>query len=176
MHTDNPLPTLAFALEDAHQRCAALDLGGTHQQVVMFPQCWTADQLGPADAHASCTELHTVIVMDASGGASVYFGKRLAYHVTAPNRRFFLDVAAQCMAPRQECGRYEGLDDDEVQSLDYGLEMNLCRWHAQVKCASPSQCQLVARLLHAYADRFARCTPSTEDDSATAAARLSHVP
>lgn len=176
MHTDDPLQTLAFALEDARQRRAALPLGVAHQHVVMFPQCWTADQIKPDDAQTSCTELHTVIVMDASGGASVYVGTRLAYHVATPNRRFFLDVAAQCMAPSHECGRYEGLDDDEVQSLDYGLEMNLCRWHAQIKCASPSQCQLVARLLHAYADRFARCTPAPEAGSTNTPARLSPVP
>jgi hypothetical protein len=176
MHTDDPLRTLTYALEDARQRRNALALGGAHQHVVMFPQCWTADQIGADDAHASCTELHSVIVMDADSGASVYFGTRLAYHVTTPNRRFFLDVAAQCMAPRHECGRYEGLDDDEVQSLDYGLEMNLCRWHAQIKCASPSQCQLVARLLHAYADRFARCTPAPDVGPTSTPARLSHVP
>lgn len=176
MHTDDPLPTLAFALEDARQRRDALARGPAPRHIVMFPQCWTADAMVPDEKPTSCAELHTVIVMDADGGASVYFGTRLAYRVTAPNRRFFLDVAAQCMAPRHECGRYEGLDDDEVQSLDYGLEMNLCRWHAQIKCASPSQCQLVARLLHAYADRFARCTPSSEGGSANTAARLSSVP
>lgn len=162
MHTDEPLSTLTFALEDARQRNNALARSAGHAQVVVFPQSWAADPIDSANERASRVELHTVIVMDASAGASVYFGSRLAYRVATPNRRFFLDVAAQCMAPRQECGRYEGLDDDEIQSMDYALEMNLCRWHAQVKCAAPPQCQLVARLLHAYADRFERCAPAVD--------------
>lgn len=172
MLTDDPLPTLAFALEDTRQRHIALAWGRApvHPQVVMFPQCWRHDALPQGNKPASCAELHTVVVMDADGGAHVYFGPQLAYRVTAPNRRFFLDVAAQCMVSRQECGRYEGVDDEEVQSLDYGLEMKICRWQAQIKSASPSQCQLAARLLHGYADRFERCAPPSDRSSANSEA------
>ena len=178
MYNDDPLNTLAHALSDHEQRCLALGLNTHQAQVVMFAQCWTQrprggqsqeppQHLAQSDGQPSqaptCThwQVHTVVITDADAdsalGASVYFGAQLAYRIASPNRRFFLDVAAQCMAPLDQCGRYEGRDDAEIESADFGLEMDICRLHAQLKCSEPGRCQCVARLLHTFAKRFEAC-------------------
>ena len=123
--------------------------------VVLFTQTWEANTLGFRRANGGpMIDADTVVVVGPAGDACVYIATQLAYHVRAPNRRFFLDVAAQCMAPTAESHRYDGRDDAETESVEYSLEMEISRLHASIKAQSPEHGMLVAKLLHGYAVRF----------------------
>lgn len=123
--------------------------------VVLFVQSWTGDALGHCDAGAGRHfEQDTVVVVGPAQDACVYVGEELLYHVTHPNRRFFLDVAAHCMAAKAESHVYEGRDDPITEAVDIEVGAMLARLHAQVKTGEPQRAELVARYLHRCAARL----------------------
>lgn len=96
--------------------------------VAMFAQTWKAADLGMARGDLDEVVLaETVIVTGPTGDACVYVSTQLLYHVTSPNRRFFLDVAAQHMKAKGECSQYEGRDSADLEALDYEAAAALAR-------------------------------------------------
>lgn len=135
-------------------------------QVVMFAQSMRMSDIGFTDApRADDVEGDTVIVLGPEGDACVYFAAQFVYHVRRPNRRFFLDVAAQSMAGRSESKAYDGRDSEEAESVDYCVEMDLSRLQAAVAHEPTAKPALIASLLRAYADRFDRMATRSEHRS-----------
>lgn len=132
--------------------------------VIMFGQTWRACDVGFHQGRAN-ENLHgeTVIVTGPEGDACVYFASQLVYHVREPNRRFFLDIAAQSMAARTDAAAYEGHGDTALEKLDYGIEAELARRCMAAKFEEAEHAHMMAELLREYADRF--------DQLAMAAAR-----
>lgn len=158
MNQRNPVHNVSSALDDAVAE-HLLSVPGDDSlprrplpeecELVMFAQSFWG-------SGASSVEGETVIVIGPMNDACVYFSGRLAYHVPHPNRRFFLDVAAQLMAGIEDSARYEGRDDAETESMAYGIEMEISRLHAALRLGGRERAGLVAKLLRFYADRFAR--------------------
>jgi len=133
--------------------------GAQECNVVLFGQVWCDDALGYARSGTSeNVEADTVVIVGPAQDACVYVSTQLLYHVCNPNRRFFLDVASQCMAPPSMREHYEGRDDALVESLPFDVEMTLARLHAEVKAVEPARAVLVAELLQGYAARLAQMT------------------
>jgi hypothetical protein len=172
----NPLVSLAFAMTHATETGlngvpsteATSLLGATPQgprrrrplpgecDVVMFSQCWSDREVG--FAHQVEGRVHdgqVVIVMGPQGDACVYFGPQHVYRVSQPNRRFFLDVAAQRLEGVQGARAYEGRDDEIVESVEYRVEMELSRLEGLAR-REPRKAAAMAKLLSQYAGRFAR--------------------
>lgn len=123
--------------------------------VVLFGQVWSGKALGYGDSDAELRlEQDTTVVVGPAMDACVYVSTQLLYHVDHPNRRFFLDVAAHCMAPKHESGVYNGRDDAVTQSVDIEVGAMLAKLHAQVKTGEPQRAPLVARYLHRCAASF----------------------
>ena len=89
--------------------------------VVMFTQTWSVDDLGftRQQSDRSAIDAETVVITGPCGDACVYVSTQLLYHVTAPNRRFFLDLAAQHMRAKAEASVYEGRDSSDEEAFDY---------------------------------------------------------
>lgn len=125
-------------------------------EVVMFGHCWSSSDLG---ADAACGnamhEGQATVVMGPRGDACVYFGPRFAYHVEQPNRRFFLDVAAQRLEGVRSARAYEGRDTEVIESVDYALEMEMSRLEVLTR-REPQKSTAISKLLSFYASRFAR--------------------
>jgi hypothetical protein len=68
----------------------------------MFPQMWGSTALGFGGiGGAAMTSAYTVIVFGCNRtDACVYFNGGLAYHIKAPNKQFYDDMAAQSMVQR----------------------------------------------------------------------------
>jgi hypothetical protein len=128
--------------------------------IVLFGQVWSAGALGVSDStQAGHHELDTVVIVGPAQDACVYAGRHLVCHVLHPNRRFYLDVAAQCMAPAEEAACYEGRDDGVTESIDIELAAALARLQVQVKRLEPQRASLVARYLRQCAERFDSVVP-----------------
>jgi hypothetical protein len=170
MFNRDPVRSLRAALQCAlkHDLLATIDNAGAGRRrndsrrprehecdVVLFGQVWSGQALGHAEAEAAvCFEQDTTIVIGPEQDACVYAGMELIYHVIHPNRRFFLDVAAQSMAPKAEADAYEGRDDPVTEAVDIEVGAMLARLHAQVKAGEPQRAPLVARYLHRCAAGF----------------------
>jgi len=128
--------------------------------IVLFGQVWSASALGIRDApQTGHHELDTVVIVGPAQDACVYAGHHLVCHVVHPNRRFYLDVAAQCMVPAEEAACYEGGDDGVTESIDIELAAALARLQVQVKRLEPQRASLVARYLRRCAERFDSVVP-----------------
>ena len=97
--------------------------------VVMFTQTWAKGDLGlNRDQEArSSIDAETVVITGPGGDACVYVSTQLLYHVTTPNRRFFLDVAAQRMRAKADASVYEGRDSSDEEAFDYEVAGALAR-------------------------------------------------
>lgn len=123
--------------------------------VVMFVQAWTAGELGFADRGATeHIEAETVVVTGPTGDACVYASTRLLYHVNAPNRRFFLDVASQRMRGRLEAGAYDGRDSADLEAIDYEVSAAFARLSAASVQCGPEAARRVARMLIGYVEQL----------------------
>ena len=188
MNLRNPINTLSHALLHAIElglngvpsEAATRLLGPTENgprrrrpvlsecEVVMFCQTWQPDEMGFNDCNGGKhVEGEVVIVIGPQRDACVYFACQFAYHLASPNRAFFLDVAAQSMAPIHRSGRYDGPDGEEVESIEYCIEMHMSRLHA-VMSQSPARARAIAELLRGYADKFAGLASNAEERIAAA--------
>jgi hypothetical protein len=123
--------------------------------VTLFAQSWRSGELDfrRGDPLQSI-DGETVVVIGPMQDACVYFAGQFAYRIGAPNRQFFLDVAAHNMVGRTGAARYEGRDGAQVESLPYDLEIAMARAQAALEQARPEQAQLISRLLRDLASRF----------------------
>jgi len=143
--------------------------------VVLFGQFWTSKARGFSDAGARHHYEHdTVVVVGPAQDACVYVSTQLLYHVLHPNRRFFMDVAAQCMAPKADSAVYEGRDDAVTESVDIELASLLARLHAQVRRGEPQRAALVAKYLHRCAEHFEGPVRDVALGTIAAAGQLRH--
>lgn len=144
--------------------------------VVVFSQSWQpVDVSWDGGDLAGVIEGECAVVLGPMQDACVYFGGRSAYVVAHPNRRFFLDVAAHCMAGRANCALYNGRDDDVTESFDYALQVQLARLFAEVRLTQPHDGHLVAALLRRHAATFERAVDGTLPRSAIDCCTSSHA-
>jgi hypothetical protein len=118
--------------------------------VVMFSQTWTAQALGYTEDEAEGThhvEAETIVITGPGGDACVYVATQLLYHVQCPNRRFFLDVAAQQMRGRADRGGYEGRDTADEEAFDFEVAGALARVRGAAQRLSPADAERVVRRL-----------------------------
>lgn len=117
--------------------------------VVMFTQTWSGDDLGVARQQSgrSAIDAETVVIMGPCGDACVYVSTQLLYHVTSPNRRFFLDLAAQHMRAKAEASVYEGRDSSDEEAFDYEVAGALARLCGAVKHLGGRDAERVIRKL-----------------------------
>lgn len=167
MDTRNPIRSLTWALTRAlEQDLAGMEsaaatalVGGDGDQpvryrptaaecfVVLFSQAWTGAELGfDGDADESI-EAETVVITGPAGDACVYVSTQLLYRVPHPNRRFFLDVAAQRMRGKGERGIYEGRDSEDQELFDYEAAGALARICGAVQRLQPEDALRVAHIL-----------------------------
>src|SRR5262249_39017130 len=96
--------------------------------VFMFTQVWCRSDLGfGRDGDRYCIEAETVVITGPAGDACVYVSTQLLYRIGSPNRRFFLDISAQCMRGKSASGIYEGRDSEDQEALDYEVAGALAR-------------------------------------------------
>lgn len=130
-------------------------------EVVMFNQCWSDEELGfKSGTTGRVHEGQTVIVMGPQGDACVYFGTEHVYTIKQPNRRFFLDVAAQRLEGVQAAIAYEGRDNEVTESVEYRFEAELSRLEVVAR-REPGKTPAIAKLLALYAERFNRISDGT---------------
>lgn len=107
----------------------------TDCSVVMFTQTWSVGALGLTrqQSDRSAIDAETVVITGPCGDACVYVSTQLLYHVTSPNRRFFLDLAAQHMRGKAEASVYDGRDSSDEEAFDYEVAGALARLCAAVR-------------------------------------------
>lgn len=116
--------------------------------VVMFTQVWRGSDLGfERGGERECVDAETVVITGPAGDACVYVSTQLLYRVGQPNRRFFLDVAAQCMRGMRECCVYEGRDSEDQEAFDYEVAGALARVCGAVRMMEAQDAGRVARML-----------------------------
>ncbi len=116
--------------------------------VVMFTQVWRRGELGfGRDGDHDCIEAETVVITGPAGDACVYVSTQLLYRICSPNRRFFLDVAAQCMRGKMASGIYEGRDSEDQEALDYEVAGALARVCGALQMMEGQDAGRVARML-----------------------------
>jgi hypothetical protein len=121
--------------------------------VVMFTQAWRCGELGFERSPESQTvESETVVVTGPGGDACVYAATRLLYHVAHPNRRFFLDVAAQCMRGKNDSSHYEGRDAEDEEAFDYEVAGALARVRGALHLMHGTDASRVAQMLRDCVD------------------------
>lgn len=125
--------------------------------VVLFTQCWTLEGLGFAQGDDPKREVmaETTIVTGPCGDACVYAGTQLLYHVDQPNRRFFLDVAAQNMRGPAHSVAYEGRDSADEEAFDYEVAGSLARVCAALKHLPAAEAHKVVQCLQACVEQVA---------------------
>lgn len=142
-------------------------------EVVMFCQSWRPVDTGFKEP-STCGHVdgEVAVVIGPQRDACVYFACQFAYHVRAPNRRFYLDVAAQAMAPVNQVGPYDGRDGEEAESVDYCVEMQIACLHAATAKHRPLHGRTIAGLLNRYAEKFALMAQQAEADEDIAGERV----
>jgi hypothetical protein len=137
----------------SHAQCA----------VVLFEQSWKAADLGMSRGAMDETVLaETVIVTGPGGDACVYVSTQLLYHVDHPNRRFFLDAAAQQMRPKSALPMYEGRDSADLEALDFEAAAALARVRGAAMHIGAEDAARIARQLEQFASEVreaAGCSP-----------------
>ena len=108
---------------------------GRDCSLVMFSQTWRAEELGlaPGPVPRAAIDVETVVITGPGGDACVYVSGQLIYHVASPNRRFFLDLAAQNMRPKAGAAVYEGRDSTDEEAFDYEVAGALARLRAALR-------------------------------------------
>jgi len=131
--------------------------------VVLFSQSWSPQALGYVDGSGdeAHVEAETIVVTGPCGDACVYVSTQLLYHVHAPNRRFFLDVAAQQMRSRSDAALYEGRDTADEEALDYEVAGALARLRAVAMRLDSAETERIARKLHDCAAELQRAERNT---------------
>jgi hypothetical protein len=138
--------------------------------VVLFTQVWQRADLGfTRDRETDCIEAETVVITGPAGDACVYASTQLLYRVARPNRRFFLDVAAQCMCGKGTCGRYEGRDSEDEEAFDYEVAGALARVCGALHMMHGSDAGRVARMLR-------RCIEQVEAIECVEEPSSTHLP
>ena len=129
--------------------------------VVLFTQSWSPQALGfergGSDVHVKA---ETVVITGPCGDACVYVSTQLLYHVEAPNRRFFLDVAAQQMRGKDDAARYEGRDSVDEEAFDYEVAGALARVRGAVRYLGHADAQRVAKRLQDCVAELAGAAPN----------------
>ena len=172
MNLKHPVITLTAALTNALER----DLQGVEQPgaagtatrrplatectVVMFTQTWKCAEInvdGPRDDQYADAE--TVIVSGPEGDACVYVSTRLLYKVEHPNRRFFLDVAAQQMRGHGQRHCYDGRDSADQEAFDFEIAGALARARGAARQLERCDAERVARMLRQCLEEFEHINP-----------------
>jgi hypothetical protein len=123
--------------------------------VVLFTQCWSPQALGFERSDGGAyVDAETIVITGPCGDACVYVSTQLLYHVEAPNRRFFLDVAAQQMRGKADVARYEGRDSVDEEAFDYEVAGALARVLAVTSRLDGAEAERVARRLADCADEM----------------------
>jgi hypothetical protein len=117
--------------------------------VVLFSQSWSARTLG---RDGGAVDADTVVITGPGGDACVYASTRLLYRVAHPNRRFFLDVAAQQMASTPSA--YDGRDTADLEAIDYEVTGALSRLIGAQRALEAHAAAGVSRVLRDFARRF----------------------
>jgi hypothetical protein len=130
--------------------------------VVLFSQSWSPQALGYACGcgHEDHVDAETIVITGPCGDACVYVSTRLLYHVQTPNRRFFLDVAAQQMRGKGEAAQYEGRDTADEEAFDYEVAGALARVRGAVRHLGCADVQRVARRLQDCVAELAGSVPN----------------
>jgi len=116
--------------------------------VVLFTQSWSPQALGfERGGGGAHVDAETIVITGPCGDACVYVSTQLQYHVEAPNRRFFLDVAAQQMRGKADAECYEGRDSVDEEAFDYEVAGALARVRGAVRHLGHADAQRVARRL-----------------------------
>lgn len=75
--------------------------------VYSFPQVWSDTALGFGGVGGqSMTTAQTTVVIGMMHDAAIYFGRRLAYHISKPNTELMKDICAHNMASCAGRGKY----------------------------------------------------------------------
>jgi len=121
--------------------------------VVLFTQTWTEAELGfDRRVSEAFVDAETVVITGPCGDACVYVSTQLLYHVASPNRRFFLDLAAQHLKGRHDRLLYEGRDSVDEEAFDYEVAGALARVCGALRRCGPADAERVARQLRACLD------------------------
>lgn len=84
----------------------------------------------------------------------VYVATQILYRIAQPNRRFFLDVAAQQMRAKGEKDRYEGRDTKDDEAFDFEVAGTLARLREVVRHGEPDDGTRIARVLAGVAEEM----------------------
>lgn len=138
--------------------------------VVLFVQSWRASDLGLVKGRsaAAAVEAETVIITGPCGDACVYVSRTLLYHLSRPNRRFFLDVAAQQLRGVEDAANYEGRDTADLEALDFEVAGALARLRGAAVHGSADDAARIARQLEQFAGEIrkaARLNQSVSPDA-----------
>jgi hypothetical protein len=157
MNIRHPVRSVSHALQQAiDEDLDDVAFGGALRRprrdecsVVLFSQAWSARALG---RDGGSVDADTVVVTGPAGDACVYASTRLLYRVAHPNRRFFLDVAAQQMAATPAA--YDGRDEADLEAIDYEVSGALARLYGAAHGLEARAAAGVSRVLRDYAQRF----------------------
>lgn len=127
----------------------------------MLSQSWCAGDLGMNRGRcgAEHVEAETVVVTGPAGDACVYVATQLLYRVEYPNRRFFLDVAAQQLRGKANQALYDGRDAIDQEAFDIEAAAALARLRGAVRHGAVGDGERVARMLVACAAEFRGADP-----------------
>lgn len=145
--------------------------------VVLFTQTWQALDLGMNCGRDPLehVEAETVVVTGPAGDACVYVATQLLYRIGQPNRRFFLDVAAQQLRGKGEQRLYDGRDTVDLEAFDIEAAAALARLRAALRHAGGGEGEKLARILMACASELreadAECVGETAADHACVPSR-----
>ena len=122
---------------------------GRDCSLVMFSQTWRAEELGlaPGPVPRAAIDVETVVITGPGGDACVYVAGQRLYHVASPNRRFFLDLAAQNMRPKAGAAVYEGRDSTDEEAFDYEVAGALARLRTALRHLGAADIERVAERL-----------------------------
>jgi hypothetical protein len=121
MHVNNPVEQYAEALYSAlHKDLPPIlakwqDKEYNHRpstrdvKVVSFPQVWGSTALGFGGMGGAAMTEAIVVIVSRPNVSCVYFGGRLAYTITDPNEKFWLDVSKHRMAGVSQSNIYQSL-------------------------------------------------------------------
>ena len=124
--------------------------------VAMFTQVWRAADLGMDRGPRANEDVdaETVIVTGPAGDACVYAGGRRLYSLARPNRRFFLDVAAQQLRGPGHAAAYNGRDSADLEAFDFEVAASLERLRSCARHAGGNELECIARCLRSFLEEL----------------------
>lgn len=132
-------------------RDGILAVAAIKESAGLATQSWSPQALGFERGDGDVrVEAETVVITGPCGDACVYVSTQLLYHVRAPNRRFFLDVAAQHMRGEADAAQYEGRDTADEEAFDYEVAGALARLRAVASRLGGAEAERIARRLHDF--------------------------